>query len=267
MCAELGMADMELADRSVGRSALSAMSQHGRMVVFGAMRRIRRIGRSKTPVKKRETQRRRTGDDSLQTYDAPSESKASNMFVLLETLEYTRSNLSMFKIAKAKAGKRKTYSERTKLEFAIVEAGVQADFKRAESEGKVDTFDAQVDAAALNIMSNYTNPLSYQLLNVEPKSREYLVKDMAETLMTLRHRQDSTIDIKAGVEALLKNKTKKEVLRTLLTVEFFGEGWKTRFLPKNVPAVLQAEGVKKAKEMSTPEMVQNGTAWAWKVSV
>jgi len=45
-----------------------------------------------------------------------------------------------------------------------------------------------------------------------------------------------------------------------------GESWVTKFLPMpGLSSEDQIRGVNKAKEMSTPQMVAAGTAWAWKV--
>lgn len=268
---ELGVGDLSKADRAVARSFLTAVGQQGRLILFSAARRMRRAGRNAAPPPKAARKRAKRGaDDSEMSYEDPSESKVVHMFVLLETAKFIESiGSSVLDSAKNAASQRRYLAERSRTEARIIKVGIEKDIERAAAEGKADTFEAQVSAARADMMLTNVTPRTYHLWSVEQHTREYIRKDMARTLAVHLRRSNAEIDVVEETLRLLAKHT-KEQLRTLLTEALFnvapGESWVTKFLPMpGLPLADQILGVQKAKEMSTPQMVAAGTAWAWKV--
>ena len=239
--------------------------------MYSAARRIKQLGRGRAPkpVPRASSEgaaasatNSRT-DDSLETYEAASQSKVTHMFVLLETQTYVNDMVATYARAKKKSKLRTLLAIRSRKDRDIMSQVVDSDFKRAAREAKEDTFEGQVEAAAGSIAASSVTPRAYHLLNVESNTRQYLKQDMAITLAVLKQRKDPGGVALLSLSASLKKKS-KTVLRRLLTDELFGEEWVTRFLPMNMSAARQAEAVAKAKAMSTPELIAEGTAWAWK---
>ena len=269
---EDGVGISEIALRSIGGSALTSLGQQGRIILYAAARRLRQLGRGRAP--KPEPCANSGGaaasavsgsqtDNSLQTYEAKSQSKVTHMYTLLETHSYVGDMPATYARAKEKSKLRTELAIRSRKDKDIVSQVVTSDFERAAREAKEDTFEAQVTAAAESITASSITPRAFHLLNVEPHTRQYLKGDMAITLAVLRQRKDPDNVALLPLSASLKKKP-KDVLRRLLTDELFGPEWVTRFLPMNMRAVRQAEAVAEAKAMSTPEMIADGSAWAWK---
>ena len=275
---ELGVGDLAKADRAVARSFLTAVGQQGRLILFSAARRMRRAGRNAAPapVKRADDsevvggKRAKKADDSEVSYEDPTESKVVHMFVLLETANFVESiGSSVVSSAKDAAKLRRYTAERSRTEACIVKKGIEQEIERAAAEDKADTFEAQVAAARDAMSMTNDTARTYFLLNVEARTREYLLGDMARTYAVHLHCADPTIDVNAEAERLANTHTKSQ-LRVLLTDAFFnvapGESWVTKFLPMpGLSSEDQIRGINKAKEMSTPQMVAAGTAWAWKV--
>jgi len=167
-----------------------------------------------------------------------------------------------------KAYERRLYSDRTTKDIAIVDAGVVQDFERAAEAGKEDNFEVLVADAAKHISVSRALPRANFLVCVRDESREVTISEIAVIIAMRQHFKDAMVNAAETAENLtkaVKSKGGKRAIRQLAVLEFFGEGWGSDYIPGNFPIELQDIGIAKAKAMSTPEMVADGTAWAWRL--
>ena len=105
---------------------------------------------------------------------------------------------------------------------------------------------------------------TFNLLSIREKTKgftRYTREDMLRTIAVRKHRRDEAFDVDGYVRV---NKNQKaSVIREWITREFFPVGWKANVAPKNMDSASQQRAVEKAMQMNTPEMIRDGTAWAW----
>jgi hypothetical protein len=256
---ESGVGQMKEATKAIGGGNLSAMGQQTRLLVHEAARRVRAAGGMLAQsLKPRQA---KTAKTSLKTHTRRGAGK-DVIFRTLEVTAHSASSKNIFDEAKAAAHQRKENAERAKQNERTTQNTIDFEAQRQENQ-KEDDFAAKVAAASIDVSKQRLNPQAFGLIELKERGRNYSKKDMAHSLAVLARRVDSAVDVDTETDRLAKLKVSQ--LHERLSVAFFGEEWKTKYVPREMPAEMQSAAVSKAKSMSTQEMVESNEAWAWRV--
>ena len=260
---ESGVNRLNKVDNIIGSSDLTQVARQTKMVVYERSHEIlskaKLLADKAKPVQK-NTQKR--AKPSLQTYMNTSHSlgKAELMCLIKETDDYANKSRPAMEAAVKDAEVRLTSAIKTEHDKEIVQAKQEKEIER--HEGKADDFETEKAAAVASLSNTRLFPAAFGLVLL--KGRSYLKIDMATTLAR-RYVENGTCTVaneNAHTEALARETVPQ--LHERLRAEFFGAGWETSYAPKLMQRAEQDRAVEKAKAMSTPAMLADGTAWAWR---